>query len=520
MGEEATRNTYRQGKGEIKPSAARPQTSGGRAGIAAQAHLGDSIPICYGFASMTTSTIPISESAFPGDAKGFWWQQLTWYHWFVLIVASMAWFFDCLDQRIFSLARPQALASLANLQPGDKAVQDYGKVVTAFFLIGWGIGGMTFGALGDKFGRTRMLRVTILTYALFSSLSFFSRSWYDFTAYRFLTGLGIGGVFGLAVALIAETVPSGARTQSLGLLQILSAVGNITASFVLIGVTALEKHQVIAAGRGWRFMFLAGALPALAVVVTAGFVAEPESWRKLKEMGLLPKGGIFASYGKLFHSDRWRRNLVVGALIASTGVVGLWAIGEYSYDLQSNIFSAYYAKQGLPPEQIALHVKDAKAMAFILNQLGAVTGMWLFTRVALAFGRRVAFLIGFSAALVTTIFVFWKMTTPQDAYWMVPIMGMAQLGVFAGFAIYLPELFPSSLRGTGTSFCYNLGRFAAAGGSFFSAVLSKRVFAVPGNPNSPLPLRYSAMSMCAIFLVGLAVLPFAPETRGEPLPVE
>ena len=143
--------------------------------------------------------------------------------------------------------------------------------------------------------------------------------------------------------------------------------------------------------------------------------------------------------------------------------------------------------------------------------------MWLFTRVALTAGRRVAFFIGFSSALIVTFLVYWKMSTPIDAYWMMPLMGMAQLGVFAGFSIYLPELFPSSLRSTGTSFCYNLGRFAAAGGSFFSAALSQHLFA-NGDPKSALPLRYSAMSMCFIFLIGLITLPFAPETKGKPLP--
>ncbi|MDB5294429.1 MAG: transporter, partial [Phycisphaerales bacterium] len=135
-----------------------------------------------------------------------------------------------------------------------------------------------------------------------------------------------------------------------------------------------------------------------------------------------------------------------------------------------------------------------------------------------ATGRRTAFAIGFAAALVVTAYAYWKMETPSDAYWMMPLMGAAQLGPFAGFAIYLPELFPGSLRSTGTSFCYNLGRFAAAGGSFFSAYLTK-LFAT-GDPSSSLPLRYSAITMCAIFLVGLATLPFAPETKGKPLPLD
>jgi hypothetical protein len=228
---------------------------------------------------------------------------------------------------------------------------------------------------------------------------------------------------------------------------------------------------------------------------------------------MLPKGGFLSPYVRLFGDPRWRRNLIVGALIASTGVVGLWAIGEYAVDLQRTIFTSYYKARGIA--NVKPYVERATNYAFILNMLGAGTGMWIFTKVAAATGRRFAFFCGFTAALVVTAFVYWKMSSPMDAYWMMPLMGAAQLSVFAGFSIYLPELFGSSVRSTGTSFCYNLGRFAAAGGSFFSYVLSTRVYK---GFASPLPLRYSAMTMCAIFLVGLAALPFAPETKGKPLP--
>ncbi|HEX8915892.1 MAG TPA: MFS transporter, partial [Humisphaera sp.] len=148
-----------------------------------------------------------------------WWRLLTGYHWFVFLIASAAWMFDCMDQRIFSQVRQSALTEL-----GVADAQFAGKVVTAWFLIGWGIGGMIFGSLGDKFGRSKMLMLTILIYSLFTGVSFFSRTELDFTICRFLTGLGVGGVFGLAVALIAETVPAGARVQTLGLLQVLSTV--------------------------------------------------------------------------------------------------------------------------------------------------------------------------------------------------------------------------------------------------------------------------------------------------------
>ncbi len=447
-----------------------------------------------------------------------WWKLLTPYHWFVFLVASAAWFFDCLDQRLFSLARIPALSALMHKPGVDQSVQDFAKVVTAWFLIGWGIGGMIFGSLGDKYGRAKMLTLTILIYSCFTGLSFFSRSALDFTICRFLTGLGVGGVFGLAVSLIAETVPAAARVQSLGLLQVLSTIGNVTAGFTKMGIDSLEKSQSIAPGEGWRWMFLIGAAPALMVIFTGKFLREPEPWQRLKDEGRLPKGSIFAPYAALLADKRWRKNLVVGALIASTGVVGLWAIAEYAPDLQKTVFTAHFKAAGLAPDAVGPAVSKAITNAYLLNMLGAATGMWLFTRFANATGRRMAFLVGFLAAMGVTAFVYGSMNSPQDAYWMMPLMGAAQLGVFAGFAIYLPELFPSRLRSTGVSFCYNLGRFAAAAGSFYSSELSK-FFAAKGHA-APLPLRYSAMTMCVIFLIGLVTLLFAPETKDQPLPEE
>lgn len=446
-----------------------------------------------------------------------WTHELTAYHWFVFLVASGAWLFDCLDQRLFSLARVPALTTLL-VGSSDAAVQAAGKQVTAIFLIGWGIGGLIFGALGDRWGRARMLNITVLIYSVFTGLTFFSNSYWDFAACRFLTGLGVGGVFGLAVALMAETLPDSARAGALGMLQILSTVGNVAAGLFLPISTSLPTNQFVPAGQHWRYMFLVGAVPALLVVITGRYLREPPRWLQAKAEGKLPKGSILGPYRGLLAEERWRRNLIIGSLIASTGVVGLWAIGEYAPDLQRNIFTSYYTAQAVPGTDAAViksQVNSAISWAYICNMLGAGFGMWVFTKLAISLGRKPAFAIGFTAALIATFVVYWKMETPIQAYWMVAIMGAAQLSVFAGFAIYLPELFPSQVRSTGTSFCYNLGRFAAAAGSFFSALLSTRVFA---SSPAPLNLRYSAMAMCAIFLVGLATLPFAPETKDKPLP--
>src|SRR4051794_5436789 len=177
-----------------------------------------------------------------------WTHELTAYHWFVFLVASAAWFFDCLDQRLFSLARPDALA---NLMASGGDAQTVGKFVTALFLIGWGVGGLVFGPLGDRYGRSKMLTISVLIYSACTGLTFFSQTYIDFALFRFLTGLGVGGVFGLAVALIAETLPDSARAGALGMLQILSTIGNIAAAVFKMLFDHLQETHVIGAASGW-----------------------------------------------------------------------------------------------------------------------------------------------------------------------------------------------------------------------------------------------------------------------------
>jgi hypothetical protein len=116
-------------------------------------------------------------------------------------------------------------------------------------------------------------------------------------------------------------------------------------------------------------------------------------------------------------------------------------------------------------------------------------------------------------AAVTTAFVFARLQGLSDIFWMMPLMGYFQFSLFGGFAIYFPELFPTHLRSTGISFCYNVARFLAAVGTLTMGVLSSYVFG-----HTAEPLRYSGITMCAVLLLGLLVLPFAPETKDQPLP--
>ena len=147
------------------------------------------------------------------------------------------------------------------------------------------MGGLIFGALGDRIGRARTLTFTVLMYSLFTGLSAFATSVSMFEFFRFVTGLGVGGVFGLSVALVADSLPDKARPHALGLLQALSAVGNIAAGCIAVLVGWLETFQ-IKPGSAWRWMFLIGALPAFLCVFIQIRLKEPEKWVAARAAGI------------------------------------------------------------------------------------------------------------------------------------------------------------------------------------------------------------------------------------------
>ncbi|HMH64192.1 MAG TPA: MFS transporter, partial [Rhizomicrobium sp.] len=365
---------------------------------------------------------------------------------------------------------------------------------------------------GDRYGRARLLTCSITLYAICNALTAMAQTADQLVALLFVSGLSFGAVFGLAVAIITETAPPAARLAMLALLQVMSAVGNVLAAVIKLQVDALAVAGIIDMTNVWRVMFLIGATPIVLAVISALKLRETETWLRLKQKGELPKSAVNA-YVELFRLPTDRRNLYFGTAISASGIVGLWAIGEYAVDLQDVIFTNYYLTDHAAAATKIL-VAQTKNWAYILQMIGGGLGMASFGWAAERFGRRPTFIATFLASFVTTAFAYWRMQSPGDAYWMMPLMYFFQLGALAGFSIYLPELFSARFRSTGVSFAYNLGRFAAAGGSFFSALMTTRVFA---GLESPLPLRYSAIVMCSIFLFGAVTSYFAPETKGVPL---
>lgn len=423
---------------------------------------------------------------------------VTPYHWLVVIIASAGWLFDCMDQRLFILAREPALAELLGGQEAREVVKKFGGYATTAMMIGWATGGIFFGMMSDKWGRVKTMVATLLVYSGFTGLSGIAQSWQEFIAYRFLVGLGVGGMFGAATTLVAESVPGRFRAVALGSLQALSATGNITGSLISFLIPP-GQAQFLGSFSGWRVLFFVGILPSLLAVPMLLFLKEPEPWRAAKAAAA--QGGAqkpVGSLGDLFGHPRWRRHAVVGLLLGVAGMIGLWGIAFFSPELITE------ALRGEPREK----VDQVRALGTALQDAGAFCGMLAFTAVAAFLTRRLAFLLSFLVCLVTVASVFVGLKTEAQAYWMLPLMGFATLSVFAGYSIYFPELFPTRLRGTGVGFCYNTVRYLAAPAPALLGHLSVWVGS----------FRTAAVIMCSIYLVGLVALVWAPETKGKPLP--
>ncbi|MBL8819224.1 MAG: MFS transporter [Planctomyces sp.] len=440
-----------------------------------------------------------------------------------------------MDQQLFNLARPLAMNDLVQMEPADPPAaepgespsdhekrvaewektraeelgakrKEYGGYATSIFLIGWATGGLIFGVLGDRWGRVKTMLLTIIVYSIFTGISAFSRGFADFCVWRFLTGLGVGGEFAVGVSLVAEIMPNRARPHALGLLQALSAVGNITAA--LIGM----------AGTSWQTMFLIGTAPALLSLVVRRRLKEPERWQSASAAdGVKQQLG---SYSELFGNPELRYRALIGLLLASAGVIGLWGIGFFTPDLQREVFRPVFEAEGLDKPAVEAALKKWSGITSLVLNLGAFFGIYMFSHLSHHLGRRLTFAICFFGAMLATANVFWnlgKFNGVYDILWMVPIMGFFQLSIFGGYAVYFPELFPTRLRSTGTSFCYNVGRFVAALGPFTLGKLIRSVYTGPGYVGAD-SFRYAGVTMCCIFMIGIIAIPFAPETKGKPLP--
>ncbi len=428
----------------------------------------------------------------PPPRSSSWREGVTPYQWLVLFVAWLGWVFDSMDATIYAIVLHPALHELLGASAGGATPETigwYGGLIFSIFLIGWAIGGVAFGIIADRFGRTKTLIATILIYAVFTGLAALSQDWWHLAIYRFLTALGIGGEWAAGAALVAEVWPEEKRAKAAGVLQSAWAAGFFLAAL----------FNLLLRGYGWRALFLVGVLPAVAALLVRLWVKEPERWKQANRQDVAAGTTAGAKLTELF-GEELRRSTLVGSTLAFVAVFGLWGATNWTPTLISTLPDL----QGLGREEVSARV----SYAIMALNVGALFGYLSFGPLADRFGRRTVFALMCAGSLVMLPVTF---VTPREyvhVLLLLPVLGFFNNGIFSGFPIYLPELYPTRLRATGAGFCFNAGRVLASVGPFLTGWLTTVMGSV----------GHAVSVVALIYVVGLLVLPFAIETRGRPLP--
>ncbi|HVM49432.1 MAG TPA: MFS transporter [Candidatus Acidoferrum sp.] len=300
-------------------------------------------------------------------------EPVTLYHWLVVIFASAGWLFDCTGQRIFVLSREPAMKELLGAAASDHQIYVWGTLATTLMMVGWATGGILFGMISDHYGRVKAMVGTLLGYSLFSALSGFSHSTVEFLIMRLLFGIGVGGMFGSATTLVAESVPRRFRTMALGSMQALSACGNMVASGlslkIIPGAENFWGHY-----SGWQVLSFVSVFPAVLAVPMLLVLKEPQPWIKAKaEAAAGGSSKAVGSIAELFRHPRWRRSTLVGICLGLAGMVGLWGIAFFSPELITTAFRnrPLQVQEILKPDALcqALKSPPSPAVAHVKAQL-------------------------------------------------------------------------------------------------------------------------------------------------------
>ena len=395
------------------------------------------------------------------------------------IAAWLGWLFDGLDMHLYTLVWVVFVAQLIGLPQDHPDVGTKGAIIQAAFLVGWAVGGGFFGRVGDLLGRSKALMLTILTYAVFTGLSFFATEWWHLLLCRFLSALGIGGEWAVGASLLSETWPSNWRLWIAAVLQSAVNCGVLLAGF---------WHWVLS-GQEPRYLFLVGILPALITVWIRKAVPEPEAWEAAREGQPVPR--VSELFGPAVAGTTWRVLLICGVSLTAHWAFLFW---------QAKVVKQLPEVMAMPP------VDQAKAAgaALMWIMFGSIIGNFVAGGLAKLLGYRKTISLMLLAYFGVMFITFNWAHDWRATLWLFGLIGVCQ-GVFGLFTMCLPPLFPVLLRTTGAGFCYNFGRIIAAAGTVFFGVYQ----AVPN-------VREAMLFASYLFIPAALIALLLPEERPEP----
>jgi len=407
-----------------------------------------------------------------------------------------------MDSFIYALVLSPALSELLPKSGYAKTPANVGlagSILFALFLVGWGLS-FLWGPIADRFGRTRVLAATILAYAVFTGAAALAQSVWQLGLFRLLAGIGIGGEWALAGTYVAEAWPEDRRKMGAGFLQ----TGYYFGFFL-----AAALNYTVGARFGWRAMFLCGLSPVIISVVILARVKEPQRWkekaglpRQAGQPGLAGQRRWGSSLAEIFGA-KYRRKTVVNAALLTVAIIGLWAGAVY----EPTAIITLAKKASMSVAQASKTASIGTAILSIGTILGCLTAPILAERL----GRKSAlatYFLGMSVFIWLSFgWAFYRengLTTFIACLFFLGFFG----GNFTLFSLWLPEQYETSVRATAFAFATSFGRFIGAGVNFMIGAMVRNAGTIGK------PVAYTAIA----FGLGLLIIPFAQETRGEVLP--
>jgi MFS family permease len=428
------------------------------------------------------------------------------YQWTVLFAAWLGWGFDVFDGLLFNYVAPNCVPTLLHLPLGSPAAKSatlqYTGILTSLLLVGWAIGGIVFGKICDRVGRTRTLLLTMLLYSVGTAACALAPNLGWLAVCRFVASLGIGGEWAAGAAMVAEVVPEHRRVEAGAILYSSSPLGLFLATFVTWQIQGV--HMSAHPETAWRYVFLTGLIPAAAALVVRMFIREPERWAAVRTTAPPPR------LAELF-SPRWRATTLSGLAMSFVALVTWWSCNAFMPIVANGLAAATATAQGLAPAAARALGEGWKALATNCFNLGGLVGTLFTVPLAKYVGRKPMYFLYYLCAGIAVMCAFGLPMAPHTRLYMYFFIGLTVFGVFGSFTYYLPELFPTRLRGTGAGFCYNAGRTVAAIGPFVVGSIASRGADALGSALRVL------FWVGAVPLAGLLLLPFVIETRGRTL---